>query len=112
MCLLASTRIGDWTIAIPCCIARDCLIFHLNLQRFELFSIVCGLTTDFALIHDLISRLFFVATDELAHEQADILLATVMKITCKMLWSFQSQILILQTTQSHGTINGCEAVNG
>ena len=76
MCILASTIIGAWTIAISCCIARDYLIFHLNLQIFVnlLFSIVCGLATDFALVYGFIIRSFIVATDEFA----DILLATVM----------------------------------
>ena len=69
-----------------CCIARD-LVFHLNMQSFVnyLFSIDCGLATDFALVHGFMTRSFVVATDEFAAEQADILLATVMKVSCEML---------------------------
>ena len=39
--------------------------------------------TDFALVHRFIIRSFIVVTD--ADEQADILLATVMKVTCENL---------------------------
>ena len=42
ICILASTIIiRDCTIAIPCCIARDYLIFHINFQFHYLFIFNC-----------------------------------------------------------------------
>jgi hypothetical protein len=91
--------------------SKRLLAIRFKHASLNLFSIVCGLATDFALIHRLIARLFANATDEFAHKRGDILLATVMEITHETLWSCPCQILILQTTQNHGAINGCEAVS-
>jgi hypothetical protein len=57
---------------------QHCLIFHLTVFVIYLFSILCGLATDSALVHRFITESFVVATERLQFEdeQVSILLTS------------------------------------